>query len=555
MKKILLLSLLLPWTLSFASAKHGFFADTWESRPLPDLSITTSKATSTGTPALTFSINTQDSIQRVLPGIFANNTNPWLGTRLLTDEDYGLEHLRQAKIPFLRLPGGNWTNKFLWDGTIHWDLTHNFADSIQGRPRQTWTFTADEMIDLALKIGAEPQICVNFSLARFIPGPDSVEQAAHYAANWVRHVKEKGLKVRFWEVGNENYGSWQAGWSVNGDTITGEDYGRGFAIFVDSMKAADPTIKIGAVVLEQDNGRQSGGHRYWMRQMLPHIQDKADFLAYHEYFTWEPDINDVTVDDMLNSIDMIGKAKDSIHAMVGRYTNKAPDHFPLTVTEYNVRAGLKDNQAISAIYNAMALGEFMRHGYGLINLWNIANGYHEVTGDQGMLTESRPDVRNYTPHPNFYNYYLYQKMWGDFMLKSTPVNHDRVRCYASAFADGSVSLVIINAQNKAETAKVKLENYTHTNIAYGYTFSAPSPTSEKVFLNDQGGEDFGPLNYAEIPPWEMNIASEPVFDLPPWSIQHIIVRSSGASVPLKLPKQKYKPENELRFDLLGRNYN
>src|SRR5574344_2517487 len=103
------------------------------------------------------------------------------------------------------------------------------------------TLTADEMTALAGQIGAKPQICVNLSLARFIPGPDSVEAAAHYAADWVRHVNGNAATyTRYWEVGNEHYGSWQAGWLVNGDTMDGAYYGRAFCIFADSMKAADP---------------------------------------------------------------------------------------------------------------------------------------------------------------------------------------------------------------------------------------------------------------------------------------------------------------------------
>ena len=48
-------------------------------------------------------------------------------------------------------------------------------------------------------------------------------------------------------MGNENYGPWQAGHTVNGVQISGTDYGNIFNGFVDSM-AADPTIKIGAVI-------------------------------------------------------------------------------------------------------------------------------------------------------------------------------------------------------------------------------------------------------------------------------------------------------------------
>ena len=62
----------------------------------------------------------------------------------------------------------------------------------------------------------------------------------HYANKVKRH------NVRYWEVGNENYGSWEADNNTRPhDPVT---YANRFKEYWRQMKAVDPSIKIGAVV-------------------------------------------------------------------------------------------------------------------------------------------------------------------------------------------------------------------------------------------------------------------------------------------------------------------
>ena len=96
--------------------------------------------------------------------------------------------------------------------------------------------------------------------------------------------------IKYWEVGNENYGSWQAGYEVNGNQIDGTDYGSIFNVFVDSMKAADPSIKIGAVIFPHDNN-----YNNWTRKVLQQVENSADFLIIHDYFKRKNNPNNVNL--------------------------------------------------------------------------------------------------------------------------------------------------------------------------------------------------------------------------------------------------------------------
>ena len=55
-------------------------------------------------------------------------------------------------------------------------------------------------------------ITVNYGYARYGTGINPVARAAHLAADWVRY--DNG-RTKYWEVGNENFGDWEAGYRIN----------------------------------------------------------------------------------------------------------------------------------------------------------------------------------------------------------------------------------------------------------------------------------------------------------------------------------------------------
>ena len=108
-----------------------------------------------------------------------------------------------------------------------------------------WRISPDDFANTLIQTNSKGIIAVNASYAIYGTAPNPIEVAAGYAADFVRHMNnDLNANIKYWEVGNENYGPWQAGYSVNGNQITGSDYGTIFNVFVDSMKAADPSIKL-----------------------------------------------------------------------------------------------------------------------------------------------------------------------------------------------------------------------------------------------------------------------------------------------------------------------
>lgn len=522
-------------------ADEGFFKDTWKTKSFVSPSLTTSMSLSTANSTTTIDVNVGTLVNKVYPSVFSNNFNGYMSKELLTDA-FAQKQVSNANIYAARLPGGNWSNVWFWDGINHWDGSNQngysgglkkskstdantYLADIRGMPNETWTRSSDDMLDMAALVGAKPQICVNMALARYIDATDAVAQAAHYAAEWVRHVNvTRGLAVEYWEVGNENYGSWQAGYEVDDVLITAQEYGQVFNVYVDSMKAADPTIKIGAVVYGIGNGSDVAN---WDRDVLMEVKDHVDFLAVHEYFTWASDLNDVTEQQVLDGLPLIGEIKETLENAVEQYTGNSRGYYPIAMTEYNMRAGAKDKEYISAIFISMALGEYIKNGYGLVNIWDVSNGWDDNEGDHGMFSRNNPDVEDFTPHSNFYPYYYYTNYFGDVMVEAISNKKD-VKVYASTFSSGQVSMVLVNQGSSKETVEINLNDFNMGSKLYMYTIQADELTAPKFEVNGQGSNTafHGPINYDEIKPYKADILGNIKIDVDKYSINFIIVETA-----------------------------
>ena len=106
-------------------------------------------------------------------------------------------------------------------------------------------------------LGAQAMITVNY-------GTGTPQEAA----SWVAYANiSNHLGFKYWEVGNEIYA-----WPTETDTnVPGHDpylYGSRAAAYIQQMKAVDPTIKIGVVVvngLQLDPGTNTPRFRYESR--------------------------------------------------------------------------------------------------------------------------------------------------------------------------------------------------------------------------------------------------------------------------------------------------
>ncbi len=123
-----------------------------------------------------------------------------------------VEALKKTRIPNLRWPGGCFADEYHWmDGIGPREKRPRMINTHWGGVTEDNSFGTHEFLDLCEQLGAEPYICGNV-------GSGSVEEMS----KWVEYVnfdgvspmadlrrsngRDKPWNVKFWGVGNENWG-------------------------------------------------------------------------------------------------------------------------------------------------------------------------------------------------------------------------------------------------------------------------------------------------------------------------------------------------------------
>ncbi len=85
--------------------------------------------------------------------------------------------------------------------------------------------------------------------------------------------------VHYWEIGNEVYGNWEAGFT------TARRYATDFNVFATALKGIDSSIAVGAVGLADPHGRGAvDSVDEWNATVVRIAGNTLDFLAIHSYY-------------------------------------------------------------------------------------------------------------------------------------------------------------------------------------------------------------------------------------------------------------------------------
>jgi hypothetical protein len=200
--------------------------------------------------------------------------------------------LRLAGVKYLRYPGGEKSDAYLWSippftashptlarwvpgdwpQNNEWPSDDRALVAADGHTLRTDPLDFDEFMDVCREIDCVPTIVVCYDSMYKLAQPGGVAptraQLIDTAREWVRYANiTKGYGIRYWEIGNESYLR-----SYNGGA-TASDYARDLIAFSQSMKSVDATIRIGA----------NGHADEWWRTVLPLAAPFIDFLAVHNY--------------------------------------------------------------------------------------------------------------------------------------------------------------------------------------------------------------------------------------------------------------------------------
>ena len=523
---------------------QGFFLNDWQPKTVVSPSYdNTVQPTNAAT--VTITVDAGNKLTKISKYVYGNNGVPWAG-KMNTDATL-MKNIKNLNPNILRWPGGNLSNEYFWDavegkGPTDLPPTRKVEALNAGRNTTNWAMTLDNYYDMLIKTNSTGCICINYSYARYGTSADPVANAAHYAANWVRF--DKG-RTKYWELGNENMGSWEAGYEIdvtlNKDKqpkiITGELYGRHCRVFIDSMKYAasqiKADIKIGVVAMESlvtyDPVMQN-----WNAGMMPQIIGKADFLIVHSYYT--PYNENSTVATVINSAANTKSYKEYVLNDLKKYAKT--DTLPVALTEWNIFAvgGKQAVSYINGIHATLVLGELIKNQFAEATRWDLMNGWGNGD-DHGMFASSdEPGVTLRTPHAPFFYMYYFQKYFGDYLVSSTVTGtgSSNITTYASTFSSGQSGIVVVNKGTTAQTIDLKVNNQADTKSFYRYVLTGGTDNgsfSRKVYVNGTGPsrDGGGPDNYETLKSLGTCINGSIKFVAPPLSVTYLLV--TGDNIP------------------------
>lgn len=194
----------------------------------------------------------------------------------LSDEDGlrqdVLEAMKKIKVPILRWPGGCFVSSYHWKYGVGPIRTPMFDKA--WRVEEPNSFGTDEFINMCSKIGCQPYICTNAGTGNPEDMSDwveycNLENEGPYAKMRIKNGHNTPHNVKYWSIGNENYGSWEIG------AKSSKEWGRLVLEAAKMMKRVDPTIELSAAALTDLD---------WNVNLLKHCGEYLDWISVHEYW-------------------------------------------------------------------------------------------------------------------------------------------------------------------------------------------------------------------------------------------------------------------------------
>jgi alpha-L-arabinofuranosidase len=334
------------------------------------------------------------------PRLFGLNAAIWDGA-FNTPTTQAL--LEEAGYQALRFPGGSASDEY------HWQTNQSEGQTFQ------WATGTDAFAGIATATKARVFITANY-------GTGTPEEAAA----WVRYAnRTKNYDFKYWEIGNENYGTWETDRNTRPhDPVT---YATRFKDYVAQMKAVDRSIKIGAVVVVDEdsfanypdqsavNPRTGATHPGWnavMLSTLARLGVTPDYVVYHRY---EQGPGGESDSFLLSSTRTWANDAASIRQILNDYLGTNAKRVEIICTENNSvfsNPGKQSTSLVNGLFMADSIGNILQTEFNGLFWWDLRNG---------------PGVAN--NNPNLYGW----RQFGDYGIVNANVPAGPVDRYPSFY--------------------------------------------------------------------------------------------------------------------------
>ena len=301
----------------------------------------------------------------------------------------------------------------------------------------TWDWSkADALVRRIAEVGAEPLICLGFYSweSNGIRAPSGMTKNpttglpyasswAAYCAEWVKHFKQAGLTVRYYEMINEVFQYWKDdGWPTAQPKLG--YFMELYNAAAKAMRAQNPNVKLG-----NDASIMKGVLDYFISN-----GENLDFLSYHGYGTSSLSASD---SEILNAAETkyIGESSSYYGVDKARqlYKDKKGIDLPVIKSENNVDYTYSSGTdpriqtMVGAVYHALTFRTFMLKNYAYNIYFHYASSasseQRKQSGGAGFGMVNSDDNKPWYP------YYAHKMLGqnlavGDKIVESTSSSED-----------------------------------------------------------------------------------------------------------------------------------
>lgn len=419
------------------------------------------------------------------------------------------QQLDVAGIALLRWPGGGYSDNYHW-------ATHEMSPWSNGDRG----YLADKtdfgnFVRMLDRVGRAAMITVNYGSNQFDDGPGEPLEAAAWVAyangdpdddtvigidstgfdwqtvgdwarlraaaplddddgrNFLRIARPEPVGIEYWEVGNEVFGNGY--YAANGDgfeldmhvpydgterrghpDLSPTRYGEGVVEYVTAMKAVDPSIKVGAVLVTPPTD-YSWAPTY-NDDVLAECAHLIDFGVIH----WYPNESDLAT----VSTRYVGEMFEELRASLERHAGDRADDIEITVTEVGPPPEYGEHQAsVMGLFAADVYLSFIRHGATNIDWLELHNGT--------FLSDREPGAGR-----AYYGIQFAHETAapGEALVRAESSRPLDVVVHAGLRADDTVAVLLVNTSDH-RVAEVRVEV---PEVGSGATMRSFSSTDDRV---------------------------------------------------------------------------
>jgi alpha-N-arabinofuranosidase len=544
------------------------------------------------------SVNATQTLRSADSRWFGINTAIWDGN---FDTAQTISLLNEMGTRILRGPGGSLSDEY------HWSVNRSGTNTFQ------WTTSFPKFVHILTNISALAFVAVNYGTSL----GNSRGGQAKEAAAWVAYANaeaslygttndipigldEEGndwrtagywarlrsltaasnpdnqfdflaigrsapLAIKYWEIGNELYGTWETDYNTNTPYHKNEGwtYAMRASNYFQFMKMVDPTIKVGVMVTPGEDSYQNGytfhgavnprtsqTHYGWTPVLLATLKSMGitpDFAVHHVYPEYTGGESDPL---LLQASSSWARDAADLRRQITDYFGAGGTNIELVCTENNSNSGSQGKQStslVNGLYYADSLGQLMKTEFNAFVWWDLRNGTDNsgsfdstlygwrTFGDLGLINNLS------TRLPPFYAAKLMQNFvrTGDKIVGASS-DYPLLSAFASRSMNGAISLLVLNKDRATNfNAQIAVNGFVPNSSAVLRAYGIPQ---------DEAARTNAPLAAQDISVTNFPAASATFgYNFPPLSLTLFTLAPS----PPKLVVLPLDPGGQILFQLQG----